>query len=106
MIVGTLNLQARIGMSNRKFVEQPDDVFSGVKKTVELLNYMLGERSQLYGTVIYLMQLLGENSIAMPTLESMNEYHNTFAVSFGVEEDGFTVRLIDRTELPGEEEDG
>lgn len=90
-------------MTERNYVPM-DDVIAGVTKTVNLLNYMIGERSQLYGTIIYLMQMLEKNEIAMPTVEAMREYQKSFYVKFDVVNDEFLVSLVERTSEEGEED--
>jgi hypothetical protein len=93
-------------MSNeeRKYVPA-EEVISGVQRTVNLLNYMLGERAQLYGTIIYLMQSLEKDKVYMPSIEAMQEYHDTFSVNYALEDDGFVVKLLPRDD-PSEEKDG
>lgn len=81
-----------------------DDVIMGVSRTVKLLNYMLNERSQLYGTVIYLLQLLEQNRVVMPPVKAMQEYHKSFFVKFDFEGEDFVVSLEPKEGV--EEEDG
>lgn len=82
-----------------------DDVLQGVHNTVNLLNFMLRERSQLYGTIIYLMQLLETEKVIMPPAPARLEYQNSFFVLFDKdpETDEFFVYLKPRETV--EEED-
>lgn len=82
-----------------------DGVLNGVQKTVDLLNYMVKERSQTYGTIIYLMEVLEKNSIVMPPVAAMREYHDSFYVQY-IEEDGdFFLKIMSKEEEVDGEED-
>lgn len=76
-----------------------DDVMLGVANSHRLLDFMIRERNQLYGTIIYLMELLEKNRVIMPTIESLKEYHSTFYVLFDQEGQDFFVNIKPRDEL-------
>jgi hypothetical protein len=80
-----------------------DVVLIGAQRTIDLLNYMIQERNQLYGTIIYLLELMNTDRVIMPPIESMREYHNTFYVTFDELEGDFFVSRVKKEE---EEEDG
>lgn len=79
-----------------------DDVMRGVKFTFKLLNYMLQERGQLYGIVLYFMDKLGEEKIEFTRdiirevskdkyiLANPNEETQTLTIEVKKREDGDT----------------
>lgn len=77
--------------------EWDDDVKRGVAYSTKLLDFMLKERGQLYGTIIHLLKLMEEDYVMLPTIEEFKEYGEKFYILYETNEEGeFRVSLKDR----------
>ncbi len=71
-----------------------DNVIEGVTQTVDLLSFMLRERSQLYGTIVHLMIQFETRELDLPEMDIFKSYGERYFVEFlPTEEGGFKVSL-------------
>lgn len=76
-----------------------DDVMRGVEYVHNLMDYMLGERNQLYGIAIYLMIRLGLEEAELPSIETFKTYEATYYMKVEKSDDGlYRIRLVPREE--------
>ncbi len=85
MKVGIEPIQARAYMSNDR-QKWEDDIMKGVKWTKNFLDFLLNERSQLYGTIILLMLSRGLESCTLPPIDEFRELGNKYFAVFEEDE--------------------
>lgn len=82
-----------------------DDVMNGVEYTKALLNYMLKERSQLYGMIIYLMKEMEVNKVILPPPSEMIAYESECYILIDKEDGEFFLKLLPREDEESEDGD-
>lgn len=77
-----------------------DVVLSGAQNIKNYLDFILKERSQLYGTIIYLMISNDITESELPSEETFRRYGDDYYVLFekAEGENLFRVRLVEREE--------
>lgn len=74
-----------------------DNVMSGVEYVGTLLDFMMKERSQLYGTIIYLMILNKLTKAELPPFEVMKRYGTDYYIMYeGNESGGVDIKLMEQ----------
>jgi len=68
--------------------EWKDKVIDGVKWVHNFMDFVVAERSQIYGTLIHLFLLLQTESIILPDRETLIEYGEKYYVLFAPNEEG------------------
>lgn len=95
-MIGSKTIQVKDIMSD---IPWKDDVMVMAENIQKSVAFMMRERFQLYGTIIYLMISNGLQEIIMPKFETMNSYGKDFYILFGENERGeFTMKLMQRPE--------
>lgn len=94
MKIGTKTIKQKRIIMTGKF---HDHVADALESTIGLIEYIQKERSQMYGTIIYLMQLMARENIALPPIESMREYINSFMIMYDMNDEGeFYVKIVEK----------
>lgn len=95
-----------LGVMNIMTNEWQDEVTEGAKNVKHYLDYVLRERAQLYGTVIFLMISNGLTEVELPSPETFKRYGYDYYIQYEKatdRDDLFRFKLVEREE-PDESE--
>lgn len=81
-----------------------DDVMKGIAYTHNLLDFILSERSQLYGTLVHFMVQFEVNNIEFPTPEDLAFYGKNYYIHFDTDDN--KIKLMKQENTDGNQDAG